>query len=566
MTTAQWFCGPLARMSRAALITALLTSCTAQVGIGGESSATGGSPMLPHAADPISGGAPGQCGTRDPGPAPIRRLTRSEYNRTVHDLLGDETKPAAGFIPEEMSLGFNNNANALSVSPILAEQYVDAAEGLAARAVRSPESLMRCGPSGVDDACVERFIRDFTRFAFRRPLLDTELQRYLSAYSATKANLGLQSALEVVVGSVLLSPRFLYRAEHGDPTTEKNGIVRLTSWETASRLSYQLWGSMPDRELFEAADRNQLSTPAEVELQARRMLSGAYAMEVVADFQSQWLELDQIETLEKDPTVYPDFSSRLARLLAGESRAFLDHVTWHEPNGFAELFTANYSFMPPELAAFYGAPMPMAGGVQRVDLPADQRAGILTQAGLLALHAHANQSSPVHRGKFVRQRLLCQTLPPPPANLVIKAPDLDPKLTTRERFAQHSVDPTCGGCHQLMDPVGLGFENYDAAGRWRSRENDKPIDASGNLLQIDVAGSFNGAVELGRKLSESNDVQACFCTQWFRYANGRAETEADACSLAALQARLKAAGGNLPELVVALTQTDSFLYRRTQQP
>ncbi len=522
--------------------------------------------MLPRTADPASGGTPGQCGTGDPGPAPIRRLTRSEYNRTVHDLLGDETKPAEAFIPEEKSLGFTNNANALSVSPILAEKYVDAAEGLAARAARSPESLMRCGASGVDDACVERFIRDFTRFAFRRPPLDTELQRYLSAYSATKANLDLQSALEVVIGSVLLSPRFLYRAEHGEPNTEKNGIVRLTSWETASRLSYQLWGSMPDRELFEAADRNQLSTPAEIEAQARRMLSRPYAKEVVADFQAQWLELDQIATLEKDPTAYPDFSPGLPRLLASETRAFLDHVTWHEPNGFAELFTASYSFMPAELAAFYGAPMPVASGVQRVDLPPEQRAGILTQAGLLALHAHANQSSPVHRGKFVRQRLLCQTLPPPPANLVIKAPDLDPKLTTRERFTQHALDPTCRGCHQLMDPVGLGFENYDAAGRWRSQENDKPIDAAGELLQADVVGSFNGAVELGRKLSESNDVQACLCTQWFRYAYGRAETEADACSLSALQARLKAAGGNLPELVVALTQTDSFLYRRTQQP
>lgn len=212
MAFTQWSCGRLACMGRAALITAVLTSCTAQVGIGGESSRSAGATTQPRAADPASGGAPGQGGTGDPGPAPIRRLTRSEYNRTVHDLLGDETKPAEGFIPEEMSLGFNNNANALSVSPILAEQYVSAAESLAARAAQSPESLMRCGAGGVDDACVERFIRDFTRFAFRRPLPDSELQRHLSAYSVAKANLDLRGALEVVIGSVLLSPRFLYRA------------------------------------------------------------------------------------------------------------------------------------------------------------------------------------------------------------------------------------------------------------------------------------------------------------------------------------------------------------------
>lgn len=508
---------------------------------------------------------PSECANVDPGPAPIRRMTRSEYNRTVRDLLGDDSRPADGFVPEEMSLGFNNNANALVVSPILAEQYMTAAEAIAERATRSPDKLLRCG-AAADYPCAERFIADFARFAFRRPLSDAELARYRSAYAAAKSSYDLRGALQVVIGAILMSPRFVYRHERGEPPASGTPYARLTQFETASRLSYLLWGSMPDRELFEAADRGLLATPADIERQARRLLADPRAREVVQSFNDQWLELEQVAAVEKDTALFPEFAPGLGRAMAEETRTFLDHVTWNEVNGFAALFTANYSFVAPELAALYDIPPPAGPGPQRVEMPSSQRAGLLTHAGLLALHAHADQSSPVHRGRFVRQRLLCQQLPSPPPDLMVEAPDLDPNLTTRERFAQHSSEPACAGCHQLMDPIGLGFETYDAIGKWRSSENGKPIDGSGELVQSDVAGPFNGAVELAHKLAQSAEAQACLTTQWFRYAYGRAETESDTCTLATLRARLSAAGGSLPELLVALTQTDAFLYRKVEQP
>jgi hypothetical protein len=543
-----------------------MAGCSSERGAPPSNVAAGGSAPEPPAPWTDDRALPEHCDSVDPGPAPIRRLTRGEYNRTVRDLLGDDTRPADSFVPEETSLGFNNNANALLVTPILAEQYLTAAEDLANRATVSLSALLRCASSSIDEACVQSFIRDFTRFAFRRPITEDEFQRYWSAYQTALTGQDQRGALRVVIGAVLLSPRFLYRAESGEPPLPGSHLARLTQWETSTRLSYLLWGSMPDRELFEAADRNELTTPAQIEAQARRLLAHPRAREIVADFHRQWLELDQVTTLEKDAALFPEFTPGLGRHLADETKAFLEHVTWNEPNGFAALFSASFSFLTPELGSVYGVSVPAGAGPQRVELPPGQRAGLLTQAGLLGLHAHADQSSPVHRGRFVRERLLCQPLPPPPPDLVITAPDLDPTLTTRQRFAAHSLEPACKGCHQLMDPIGLGFETYDAMGKWRATENGLPIDASGELIQSDVAGPFQGAVELAAKLANSRDAQVCLSTQWFRYGYGRAEQDTDACSLATLGARLTQSGGNLVELIVALTQTDAFLYRRVQQP
>jgi len=194
------------------------------------------------------------------------------------------------------------------------------------------------------------------------------------------------------------------------------------------------------------------------------------------------------------------------------------------------------------------------------------RGGLLTQGGLLSLLGKANQTSPVHRGKFVREQLLCMELPPPPADLMIKPPELSATLTTRQRFEQHAADGSCSGCHRLMDPIGLGFERFDGAGLYRDTENGQPVDDSGQLTDTDVDGPFRGALELGAKLASSAQVRSCVATKWFRYGYGRGETDADGCSLAAIQARFAGGGYKVRDLLASLVETDAFLYRQVTPP
>jgi hypothetical protein len=225
------------------------------------------------------------------------------------------------------------------------------------------------------------------------------------------------------------------------------------------------------------------------------------------------------------------------------------------------LLTAPYAFISPELAPLYGVPAPAVAGFTRVDLDPARRAGLLTHVGIMSSLAKANQTDPVHRGKFVRERLLCQTVPPPPVNANIKPPAVRADATTRQRFAEHRTDPTCAGCHTLMDPIGLGFEHYDALGQWRDSENGLPIDSTGDITGSDVEGAFDGAPALAQKLAQSAQVDDCLVQTWFRFAHGRAVAEADKGNLAILNASFAAHQFKIAELMIAVTQTQAFRYQ-----
>lgn len=502
------------------------------------------------------------CATPSPGAAPVRRMTRAEYNNTVRDLLGDTTSPAQGFALEEEALGFNNNAANLVTSAALAEKYMLAAEGIAARATAAGSERIGCDPALLgNEACARQFIDSFGKRAFRRPLSSDEAAMFFGQFSTGLAAGDFATGIQMVIETALQSPPFLYRVELGVAPVAGASAVRLTDWETASRLSYLLWGSMPDETLFEAAAQGKLTQREDIETQARRMLSDAKSHDAVATFHEQWLDYDRVANVGKDAAAFPDWSPELAPLMHEETRRFLDDAVFGDGAGLSYLLGSPNTFLDAKLAAFYGVTAPAGSGFARVTLDPSQRAGLLTLGSLLTINAHSNQTSPVHRGKLVRERLLCANIPPPPPNVMIKAPEPDPNSTTRQRFAQHSADPTCKGCHTLMDPLGFGFENYDGMGRYRTTENGVAIDASGELTGTDVDGAFNGVVGLAAKLAQSADVRACYATQWFRFAYGRGENSGDACSLATLSSRLGSTGGNIQELLVALTQTDAFLYR-----
>lgn len=508
------------------------------------------------------------CQLPEPGAAPIRRMTHFEYNNTIRDLLGDDSGPANGFGVEEEALGFNNNAANLVTSSALAEKYMLAAEAIAARATQSLADVVACDPVAQGlDACGQQFIADFGKRAFRRPLSVEEVSLFSEQFATGAAEGDFATGIGMVIETALQSPAFLYRVEFGEPATDAEpvagDVLRLNPWETASRLSYLLWASMPDAELFDAAENLGLETKEQIAAQARRLLEDPRARPAVSNFHQQWLDYDRISNVGKDATLFPEWSSSIGALMREETRAFLDDVVFSPAGNLSQLLTSPRTFLNAELAALYGASGPTGAAFEPVTLSATERAGVLTLAALLTINAHSNQTSPVHRGLLVRERFLCDLVPPPPPDVMVQAPDPSTGATARERFAAHSANAACAACHSLMDPLGFGFENYDALGRYRSEENGAPIDASGVLTSSDVDGPFSGVVELAGKLAQSQDVEDCYVKQWFRFAYGRGETAQDECTLTTLNAQFSAAQGNIKELLVALTQTDAFLYRPT---
>jgi hypothetical protein len=503
----------------------------------------------------------GVCdGVVDPGPTPFRRLTRDEYDSTVRDLLGDTTRPGREFPPDEALGAFGSGT---AVSLLQTEQYMAAAEQLAADAVADLPALLPCDPAEIgEDACALEFIESFGLHAWRRPLAPSEVETIAALYASTKPLDGFAASIELVVAAMLQSPYFLYRAELG--ASEGTGaVVPLSAYEIATRLSYLLWNSMPDDALFAAAASGELETADGVEAQARRMLTDARAQGAARNFFVQYLGLAGIEDVGKDGTLHPEWSPAIARKMRREAMEFVDHVLWEGDGRFETLMTGSFTFVDEELAGVYGIEGVTGTEFVRVELDPAQRAGLLTMPGLLAVNSHADQSSPVYRGLFVREQMLCQHLPSPPDGLVVSAPDPAPGLTTRERFDQHRTDPSCASCHQMMDPLGFGFERYDAMGLWRETENGGlPVDASGEVMgSVDADGAFDGAAELAERLSQSSQARACFATQWMRYGLGRAETDADDCTLAEVYRAFEETDGDVLETLVAITRTDAFRHR-----
>ncbi len=542
-----------------------VAACTGSLSDGGAPTASGGTTGAGGggAISPTVCGSPAQLAA-----APIRRLNRFEYNNTVRDLLNDATAPAQEFPAEERQAGFDNNGAALTVSPVLAESYLSAAERLAADAIEKSMAVLTpspaCDLAQDDAACVQRFLEQFGERAYRGPLVADELSVLQDVYAAGKTSGGHKNGLKLALTTMLMSPRYLYRVEFGVPAAAGETVVRLDSWEMASRLSYLLWGTMPDTPLIAAARAGQLVTDDQIAAQVERMLMDSTRTRVMArNFHEQWLELYELPSRDKDTTVYPSWNTELLPFMAEETQRFVDYVVFEGQGTLQELLTAPYTFVNGALAKHYDPGSTMTSATfEKVPLDGAKRGGLLTHGSLMTLLANANQSNPVRRGKFIREQILCQHLPPPPDDADIDIPQLDPTLTTRERFSEHRENAACAGCHTQLDPIGLGLENFDAVGRWRDTENGKVIDVSGEVVGMD-GGKFNGALDLARKLSTSEEVASCVVEKWFTYGYGRepVATE-DACSVDLLKREFATGGNKIRDLIVALTKTQTFRYRR----
>ena len=513
-------------------------------------------------ADDGDGEPQGECATPNAGVQPLRRLTRIQYTNTIADLLGVDTDVAEVFPLDERVGAFESNA-IVPVSDLVVEQYMDAAEDLAIEAIDTNPSLLGCDPAVMgEDACAEQFIADIGRKIHRRPLTADELSSYVGLFEHGRDEVDFDNGIRLALQTMLQSPYFLYHVELGAGADD---IVALTDYELASRLSYYLWASMPDDELLDLAEAGMLSDPEVLQQQAERLLADPKSEQVIASFHLQWLAIDDMSATEKDTELYPQYSEALEVAMQQDAAKFASHVIRENGAKLETLLTASYTMSTdPELLALYGVELPV-GHVEGDPIPLDptQRAGLVTSPALMAHAAHVEQSSPVHRGVIVRQNFLCQPLPPPPPDVDDTPPEPDPNATTRERFAEHTSNPECAGCHSMIDGLGFGFEHYDAIGAWRTHEGELPVDASGTVIGTqEINGDFDGAVELAGLLATAVEVKQCVAQQWFNYALGRLPAPQDSCSTDLMYQQFEASEFDIRVLMMSVVTSDSFRHVR----
>ena len=488
----------------------------------------------------------------------LARLTAAEYERTVTDLIGRDPALSFALTADSEAGGFRVGTG---LPALLIEQYIDAAEEIAARVVA--EDLARLVPCGAnaDRACAESFVRAFGTRAFRRTITPQEEEAYLTAFDLGAA-LDFGAGIEAVVASFLASPNFLYHVEGPAEPAPAGSTVPLDSFSLASRLSYLLWGSMPDDALLAAAADGELDESG-LEAHARRMLDDPRASGGVQEFARQWLKLDALSSMARDPYIYPEFDAEYPLRLRASIESFVEEA-FHGPDPtFANLFTASYVYADDVLASTLGLP---SGTSERRSADPTRRRGLLTQPALMALYGRDTQTDPIHRGLFIRTKVFCQQLPDPPDNVDVSVPDPVVGESTRERFTRLTAESSCSGCHELINPLGFGFEHYDAIGRWRGDDGGRPVDASGVVRGgTDVDGPFDGAAELTDRIAESETASSCMALQWFRYGLGREQTSFDACSLTQIGSDFASSGGNLRELLVAIVRSDAFRHVYVQE-
>lgn len=651
-------------------------------------------------------------GVRDPGRVTIRRLNRAEYNNTIRDLLGVEFRPADDFPSDNLGYGFDNIGDVLSISPLLLEKYLTAAEMIADRAIVEPKTfeptkqrisgtklkgegvvargarmlatngetfgnpvlpregdyLLRVQAFGdqigrepvkmavrLDDRPVKTFevkaipgrpavyetkiaathggkqkvafaflndlyqpkaadpkqrdrnlyvnfveitgpldkresdlpdsyrrvmiaqpktpvdridtarkiMRHFARRAYRRPVEDREVDRLVAIVAAgLRQGISFEAAIRFGVQAALVSPNFLFRVELHSKPTDAKVVESINDFELASRLSYFLWSSMPDDELFRDADAGKLHDPDVLEKQIRRMLADSKATALTENFAGQWLETRKMTTVTPDPKTFPEFDDALRSAMKRETEMFFESIV-KEDRSVLEFIDAKYTFINDRLSKLYGIPFKGKGkGFKRVELDDPNRGGVLTQASFLTLTSNPTRTSPVKRGKWVLEQFLNDPPPPPPPGAGELKDDgkVDLNAPLRKRLEQHRSKADCASCHQKMDPIGFGLENFNGIGVWRKKEGKDPVDNSGTLT---TGESFRGPAELKKVLLGKKDqFVRCLAEKLLTYALGRGVESYDKPAVDKIVRKAIEVQYKFSALVVEVVKSDAFLKRR----
>ena len=515
-----------------------------------------------------AGKAPQDDTVVDPGPPPeaapappvVRRLTQHQYRSVIRDLFGPEVYVPARLEPDEEVGGlFAVGSATTTISPLGVELYEQAALAIAAQVMDDADLRARvvpCTPVGaVDAACAAEALGALGRRAWRRPLTADELDALVGLAGAGAAVEGdFHAGLVYPLSAMLQAPSFLFRFELGEP--DGSGARIYTDWEMASRLSFFFWDSIPDDALLDAAEAGLLHDDATLTAEVDRLLADPRARAGVRNLASELFNLHELDLIVFDPWLFPHFDETVAVSAREETLLNVEDVVFTEDAPWDTLFTRRRTFVDRKLASIYGVAAPVREGFGAVELPEDGgRIGYFGQVSFLGLNAHSTLSSPTLRGLFVRHELLCQGIPAPPAdvNTSIPEPSADAP-TMRERIAVHLEDPSCAGCHRIMDPVGLGFENFDAIGGWRVSENGATIDPSGELDGV----AFTGPAGLAAAVAGHRQLSPCLAETVFAYANGHRPGDGEAAWVEWLAARFDADGRSLRSLLRHIALSPSF--------
>ncbi len=500
----------------------------------------------------------------DPGPSLIQRLTRKQYNNTVNDLLGVDNKPADTFPADGGGGGgFDNNASTLFVPPILMEKYLAAAGQVLDQA--DPKRWRLLAPSaGVSkEEAARRCLEAFAAKAFRRPPTRDEVDRLIGLFRrADKRGDTFDQSVKLGLRAILVSPHFLFLVEQEGASGEP---YRISDFELASRLSYFLWSSMPDGELFDLAAKGTLHQPDVLDRQVKRMLADPKARALATDFAAQWLRVDTLASAaEPDRGRFPTYTRELRESMTEEAVEFFHHLI-KDNAPVTDLIAANYSYLNERLAKHYAVEGVSGPSFRKVTLKDRNRGGVLGMGAILTLTSYPQRTSPVLRGKWVLEEILGTPPPPPPNNVKVLPPDDRPKgeMTFRKRLEEHRKDPNCASCHAKLDPLGFGLESFDAIGRWRTEIGGKPVDASGKLT---TGEDFTGPAELKKILigSKKDQFVKNITGRMLSYALRRGLEYYDAATVKQIAARLKANGDKSTVLVAEIVKSFPFQYRRNE--
>ncbi|HYM10905.1 MAG TPA: DUF1592 domain-containing protein [Bryobacterales bacterium] len=641
----------------------------------------------------------------DPGRVTTSRLNRYEYNNTIRDLLGVNFRPADDFPADDSGYGFDNIGDVLSLSPVLMEKYLAAAEKIARLAIvadpppkptverykaERPYDIKTLPPDGafsakhkfpveadydvragfagrapveagalqmalwvdgrqvkvydvefgeqaprffdvripvkpgehelkaaflppyrVDDfspdgitpvganvtvdylevrgpynpvppplpeshkrificghpngqhkpECARLILSNLARRAYRRSVTDEEVEKLTRFVTMAQAQGDtFEQGIRVALEAALVSPYFLFRMERDPAPDDPKAVHAINDFELASRLSYFLWSSMPDEELFRLAEEHKLRQPGVLEAQVERMLKDPKSRALVEDFAGQWLELRNLDTIKPDPDRFPEFNDELRAGMRQETRLFFETIV-HEDRSILDFLDAKFTFLNERLAKFYGIPGVEGSEFRRVDLKGGERSGILTQASILTVSSYPTRTSPVIRGKWLLENILGDPPPPPPPGVPnLNEAAIGATASMRQQLEQHRANPTCASCHARMDPLGFGLENYDAIGRWRTMDGKFPIDSSGTLPN---GKTFQGPAGLKAILLADKDAFArCLTEKMLTYALGRGLEPYDQPAVRTICRQLAEGDYRFSLLVIGIVKSAPFEMRR----
>jgi hypothetical protein len=539
---------------------------TTALGSGGSSSSAGSGGSTVAGTGGTAPVDPTACVPGIPATSQLTRLTHAQYDNTIRDLLGITNQPSAMLAPDGPG----------SVDQRAWDGYQSAASTIAPAVVASSALLgkiLTCTPSGDGSACAQQFIQSFGKLAFRRPPTADEVSRFMALYTnraSITATGAFNEAIQVILQAFLVSPSFLARSETS--TTMQGQRYVLSSYEVAARLSYMLWGTMPDAALFSAADANKLTTTDGIMTEATRMLADPKARTQLAAFHTAYALMGdntRWSAAAHDSTVYPEFTVAMVPELTDEAQRFFDYVAFDLKGSFQDLITKPVAFVNKDLAPIYGLDASKFGtDMTMTTLDSSQRSGVFTHAGFLASYSSYNRTSPILRGAFLEKQVLCRTIGSPPDGAATTPLPTDASLdTNRKRVEQQTSGDACVGCHHsIVNPAGFALEAYDGVGAWQTTEHDTgvAIDSTADVLVGAKTVHVNSPVDLMTAIAASPEGQSCYAQRMLVYSYARDLTSQDVCTVQGLASKMGQSGYTILNMVSDLTQTDSFRYRATE--